>query len=531
MPASINNVSSVEAKYTKIDDNSKHFESKTTIKVGGDGKSTGALPKTGDIHETADSLSFLDLFIIYFCYINILIFGYLEELVDKIKIIFGRKPNPFSTKPGYAPLFKELEYFWLTRIYQKLRDLFERPICGLPGAKCKILNRATNDGNATFYFTGGHTECLNFGSYNYLGFAQNEGPVVKEVRDSMSRYSYAVACPRMEAGRFDIVDTLEKTIARHVGKPAAMVFGMGYATNSTTLPAICGGKGSLIISDALNHNSIVTGCKDSGARILVFKHNDADDLEKILRNAIIEGQPRTRRAWKRIVIVVEGIYSMEGEICRLPEIVALKHKYKAYLYVDEAHSIGALGNTGRGVCEHWGVNPDDIDVLMGTFTKAFGSVGGYIATSEEFISYLRNTSYGSVYATAMSPPCAQQALSALKLIMGEDGTDDGKRRIQQLKENSNFFRSGLAAKGFHIIGDMDSPIVPMMMYHPIKMPWFSRELLKAGIAIVIVGFPVTPLLLSRVRFCISASHTREQLQYAIDKVDEFGEVMCLKYAR
>jgi serine palmitoyltransferase len=261
----------------------------------------------------------------------------------------------------------------------------------------------------------------------------------------------------------------------------------------------------------------------------VFKHNDPEDLERVLRDSIVEGQPRTRRPWKKIIIIVEGIYSMEGEIAKLKEIVALKKKYKAYLYVDEAHSIGALGKTGRGVCEHTGVDPKDVDVLMGTFTKAFGSVGGYVASSEEIISYLRHIAYSSVYATAMSPPCAQQALSALKVIMGEDGTDSGQKRLRSLHDNSNFFRNSLTNMGFHVIGDKDSPIVPLMVYHPAKFPLMSRALFDRNIIIVVVGFPVTPLLLSRIRFCISAAHTREDLEWALKQISELGDLVLAKY--
>jgi serine palmitoyltransferase len=172
---------------------------------------------------------------------------------------------------------------------------------------------------------------------------------------------------------------LEKKVAQFVGKEDAIIFDMGYATNSTSIPSLIG-KGGLIISDSLNHASIVMGCRSTGAKIKVFRHNDPEDLERVLRQSIAEGQPRTHRDWKKILVVVEGIYSMEGEILRLPEIVAVKKKYKAYLYVDEAHSIGALGKTARGVCDYWGVDPADVDILMGTFTKSFGSVGGYIAS-------------------------------------------------------------------------------------------------------------------------------------------------------
>merc|ERR1740130_2077843 len=152
-----------------------------------------------------------------------------------------------------------------------------------------------------------------------------------------------------------------------------MVFGMGFGTNSTGIPALIG-KGGLIISDNNNHSSIVAGARSSGAHIKVFQHNDAQNLEAVVRRAIIEGQPRTHRPWSKILIMVEGIYSMEGELCPLASIIAVKKKYNCYLYVDEAHSIGALGKQGGGICEQSGVDPTDVDVLMGTFTKSFGAV-------------------------------------------------------------------------------------------------------------------------------------------------------------
>jgi serine palmitoyltransferase len=159
-------------------------------------------------------------------------------------------------------------------------------------------------------------------------------------------------------------EELEREVASFVGKPAALVFGMGFATNSLTLPVLMRGKGTLVISDALNHSSIVAGVRGSSAKVKVFRHNQPEHLERVLRAAIAEGQPRTHRPWAKILIVVEGIYSMEGEVCRLAEIVALKKKYKAYLYLDEAHSIGAMGPTGRGVAEHLGVDTADIDVMV-----------------------------------------------------------------------------------------------------------------------------------------------------------------------
>jgi serine palmitoyltransferase len=160
---------------------------------------------------------------------------------------------------------------------------------------------------------------------------------------------------------------------------AATTFGMGFGTNSMNIPVIAGGK-TLILSDELNHTSLILGARLSGSTIRVFKHNDVHDLEEQLRSAIIEGQP-SGRPWKKIIIVVEGIYSMEGTMAPLKEIINLKKKYKAYLYLDEAHSVGALGSNGRGIVDHSGCDPKDVDILMGTFSKSFGAAGGYIAVT------------------------------------------------------------------------------------------------------------------------------------------------------
>ena len=163
---------------------------------------------------------------------------------------------------------------------------------------------------------------------------------------------------------------------------------MGFATNALNLPMLLN-KHTLVLSDEKNHASIILGLRLSKATVMVFKHNSVENLEKILRKAIIHGHPKTRRPWKKIVVVVEGVYSMEGSIVRLPEILQLKQKYPFYIYLDEAHSVGAMGPNGRGVTDYFGIDPKEIDILMGTFTKSFGSAGGYIAGSKRLISYLR----------------------------------------------------------------------------------------------------------------------------------------------
>lgn len=390
------------------------------------------------------------------------------------------------------------------------------------------MERYSNDNNRTLFRTEKTRSCINLGSYNYLGFAASDEYCTPRVIQSLQKFAQSTCSSRVDGGNTVLHEELENLIARFVGKPAAMVYGMGFATNSTTLPSLIG-RGGLIISDALNHSSIVAGARGSGAKVAVFSHNTPEHLEEVLREAIAEGQPRTHRPWKKIIVVIEGIYSMEGELCKLSEIVAVSKKYKAYIYLDEAHSIGAIGKTGRGVCELAGVDPADVEVMMGTFTKSFGSCGGYIAGSKELIKYLKFVSPGHLYATAMSPPAVEQVISALKVIVGEDGTNRGAKKLAQIKDNSNFFREELRKMGCEVIGDPDSPIMPIMLYNPAKIPAFSRECLKRNVAIVTVAFPATPLLLARARICISAAHTREDLQRALEVINEVSDMVHLKY--
>ena len=194
--------------------------------------------------------------------------------------------------------------------------------------------------------TGKTTRCLNLGSYNYLGFAAADEYCTPRVLEAMARWGVSTCSSRAEGGGTVLHSELEALVAEFLGVEDAVTYGMGFATNSASIPALCG-PGTLVLSDALNHTSIVAGVKASGAALKVFRHSDVAHLERLLRFHIAEGQPRSRRPWRKVVIVVEGIYSMEGEAAPLAEIVALKKRYGAYLYLDEAHSIGAMGATGR----------------------------------------------------------------------------------------------------------------------------------------------------------------------------------------
>lgn len=204
------------------------------------------------------------------------------------------------------------------------------------------MDRISQDYNETFTFTGTHTTTLNLSSYNYLGFAQSNGPCADDAHAAISTHGISSASPRLDAGTSDITVEVEREIANFVGKEDALVFSMGFSTNATSFPALVG-PGCLIISDELNHASIRVGARLSGSMIKSYKHNDMHDLEKLLRETISQGQPRNHKPWKKILVVCEGLFSMEGTIADLPGLCRLRKKYKFFLFVDEAHSIGALG--------------------------------------------------------------------------------------------------------------------------------------------------------------------------------------------
>ncbi|KAL0601923.1 Serine palmitoyltransferase 2 [Plecturocebus cupreus] len=347
---------------------------------------------------------------------------YLDSFFSFFKNSFlkGKEPKDFVS------LYQDFENFYTRNLYMRIRDNWNRPICSVPGARVDIMERQSHDYNWSFKYTGNIIKgVINMGSYNYLGFARNTGSCQEAAAKVLEEYGVGVCSTRQEIGNLDKHEELEELVARFLGVEAAMAYGMGFATNSMNIPALVG-KGCLILSDELNHASLVLGARLSGATIRIFKHNNMQSLEKLLKDAIVYGQPRTRRPWKKILILVEGIYSMEGSIVRLPEVIALKKKYKAYLYLDEAHSIGALGPTGRGVVEYFGLDPEDVDVMMGTFTKSFGASGGYIGGKKELIDYLRTHSHSAVYATSLSPPVVEQIITSMKCIMGQDGTSIGK---------------------------------------------------------------------------------------------------------
>lgn len=467
----------------------------------------------------------------YFSYGQLILYGAVWDFI--FFTVLRRRRDPTHVE-GFAPLTKDFEDFYTRNLYHRIQDCWNRPLTSSPDSHFTVVERESpmeagvRGWPPELHATGRELRVMNLGSYNYLGFAAKDEYCTPRVQEALSTYGVAACSPRVSGGTTEEHVHLENMVAEFLGKEAAVTCGMGFATNSLVLPALVG-KGCLIVSDSLNHNSIVKGCGGSGAKVKVFRHNDAGHLDRVLRHSIAEGQPRTGRPWKKVIVVVEGIYSMEGEVCDLAAIVAIKKRYKAYLYLDEAHSIGALGATGRGACEHCGVDTADVDILMGTFTKSFGSCGGYIAADRAVVDHLRRHSPVHLYADAMSPACVRQCITALEVIRGLDGTGRGAAKLQQIKDNANFVRAELSKHGCIVLGNNDSPVLPLMLFNPGKIPEFSRQCLKRGLAVVVVGFPATPLLLARVRLCISAAHEREDLERAVAIIKEVSDLIGITY--
>ncbi|GAB7347114.1 hypothetical protein MBLNU459_g3239t1 [Dothideomycetes sp. NU459] len=474
-----------------------------------------------------DSPPYYFLLTTYISYLILIIFGHVRDF-------FGKRFKQdqyrhLRANDGYAPLNSDFDNFYIRRLQLRINDCFRRPVTGVPGRFITLLDRESDDFNLSFKMKGTTTETLNMSSYNYLGFAQSEGECADAVEAATKKYGVSFASSRGDAGTSELHVEVEDLIAKFVGKESAMIFSMGFGTNATAFPALVG-KGSLIISDELNHSSIRFGARLSGAVIEMFKHNNMQDLERVLRERISQGQPRTHRPWKKILVAVEGLYSMEGTMCNLPAIVDLKRKYKFNLFVDEAHSIGALGPQGKGICNYFGVDPSNVDILMGTFTKSFGANGGYVAGDKALIDKLRVTNAGTIFGETPSPPVLVQIHSALRLIIGDIVPGQGLERLERLAFNSRYLRLGLKRLGFIIYGHDDSPIIPLLLYNPAKIPAFSHEMLKRKIAVVVVGYPATPLISSRARFCVSAAHTKDDLDRLLAACDQAGEILQLKFS-
>ncbi len=451
---------------------------------------------------------------VYLSYTVILFFGLMEEMMARV----FSNTSKGGQQGQYFNYVSEFSDFFYRRAYTRVRDCFDRPLRSSAGRYIDVAEREFYDNNQRVVVTQRVLHVLNFGSYNYLGFCPNDINVLTDdMQNCLARHGPGTCLPVAEGGRVPLHRELETAVARFLGRDSALVFGMGYATNSTALTALGSAyPDTLVLSDKLNHTSIIAGIRQSQATCRVFRHNDMTDLRMHLKEAVAQ------KKWKRVLVVVEGLYSMEGDFCSLQEIIELKKEFSSklpvFLYLDEAHSIGAIGATGRGLTELLGVSVADVDVMMGTFSKSFASTGGYVCGDQAVIDYLRVHADCQYHLSAMSPLCCQQVITCLRII-----TDEEHIRIHKLQHNVRYFRERLATIGFHALGDKRSPVVPIMLHLPARVPEFSRFCLREGVAVVVVGYPATTLTTNRVRICLSAALTQDDMDRALDVIQRAGE--------
>lgn len=344
----------------------------------------------------------------------------------------------------------------------------------------------------------------NYTSYDYLSLASH--PLVADYAIKATRqYGTSCSASRIVGGERGIHRELEAAIASLLQTENSLVFVGGYSTNVSTISHLFNQK-DLILHDSLAHNSILKGVVYSGAKRFSFNHNDYDDLEQMLI--------RHRDKYKKVLIVIEGVYSMDGDIPDLPRFIALKKKYNAWLMIDEAHSMGVIGKTGKGIAEHFGIDPNDIDIWMGTLSKAFASCGGYIAGSNELIEYLRYSAPGFIYSVGLPPPSAAAALGAIHVMLQEP------ERVATLQARSRLFLKLSQEKGYNVGKSNDSPIIPLIIGNSDKTLYLSDHLLKRGIHVQPILSPGVEEKATRLRFFITSNHTEEQIHTTIETIHQ-----------
>lgn len=348
----------------------------------------------------------------------------------------------------------------------------------------------------------GDRRILMFGSNNYLGLTTN--PEVKEAAKlAVDLYGTGCSGSRMLNGTMDLHVRLEDALARFMKREAVLVFGTGFQTNLGALSTIAQ-KGDVIVADRNIHASILDGCLASFARTTRFRHNDMDDLAKVLGSL----QPDEGR-----LIVVDGVFSMEGDTANLPEIVRLARAHGARIYVDEAHAIGVLGRNGRGTAEHYGVE-SDVDVVMGTFSKSFASIGGFVASRRDVIEFIKHHSRAFVYSASLAPANAAAVLKAIEIIEREP------ERRQRLRDVSSTVRRELTGLGFKLL-DGITPVIPVVVDDEVLVCKFFWELMSEGIYTNPVLAPAVSH--SLVRISCMATHTDEQAERLLESMHRVGK--------
>jgi len=342
---------------------------------------------------------------------------------------------------------------------------------------------------------------LSFCSNNYLGLANNP-LVIKAVKDAVGKYGWGAGASRLVSGNMRLHEVLEGEISKFKGKEASIVFPTGYMANIGTISSLVS-KGDLVICDKLNHASIIDGCRLSGAGFRVYPHCDMKKLENILKKAT---------QYSRKLIVTDTVFSMDGDIAPLPDIVRIAHKYKAMVMADEAHGTGVFGKRGGGVVEHFNLSKK-IDIVMGTLSKAVGSLGGYVSGDEDLINFLRNKARPFMYTTALPPAVCAASIAGINLIQ------ENPSLRRSLWNNVRYLKKELDLLNFDLIPS-ESPIIPILIGDAKKAVDVSKLLYKKGILIPAIRPPTVPTRSSRLRMTVMSTHTRKDLERLLEVLSD-----------
>lgn len=351
---------------------------------------------------------------------------------------------------------------------------------------------------------------LNFCSNNYLGLA-NHPHLKNAAQQAIETHGVGPGAVRTIAGTMDLHLELERRLADFKDVEAAISFQSGFNANLAVIPALVG-KNDVIFSDELNHASIIDGCRLSRARIVRYRHNDADDLRHVVSETQKEG-------YQRALLVTDGVFSMDGDIAPLDHLTPVAEEYDLMLMVDDAHGEGVLGRGGRGIVDHFGLN-GRVDIEVGTMSKAFGVVGGYVAGRQPVVDWLRQRGRPFLFSSAVTPADAAACIAAVDLL--EESTD----LVDLLWENGRYFKAGMKRLGFDI-GVSETPITPVMLGEAPLAQAFSRRLYEEGVFATAIGFPTVPRGKARIRVMISAAHRTGDLDQALDVFEKVGQELAV----
>ncbi|OFO99386.1 glycine C-acetyltransferase [Staphylococcus sp. HMSC065E08] len=347
---------------------------------------------------------------------------------------------------------------------------------------------------------------INLSSNNYLGLATNED--LKQVaKDAVDKYGVGAGAVRTINGTLDIHDELEETLAEFKGTEAAVAYQSGFNCNMAAISAVMN-KNDAILSDELNHASIIDGCRLSKAKIIRVNHSDMDDLRQKAKEAVESGQ------YNKVMYITDGVFSMDGDVAKLPEIVEIAEEYGLITYVDDAHGSGVMGK-GAGTVKHFGLQ-DKIDFQIGTLSKAIGVVGGYVAGTQELIDWLKVQSRPFLFSTSLTPESSAAIIAAVRKLMNSTELHD------KLWDNANYLKDGLKKLGYDI-GDSETPITSVIIGDEKKTQEFSKRLKDEGVYVKSIVFPTVPRGTGRVRNMPTAAHTKEMLDEALSAYEKVGK--------